>query len=231
MTISLAGSETSKVKLLALRDRPAHRVSTMPSSCNTVELLAAIIGGPLQIEIAESLLAYFEGDIRRMFNSCVEELSNVHGIGSQTAARIKAAFALGMLFNRPVDESPNINSPADAYHLLRDMEILEQEHLRVILLNIRMRSLGVIEVYIGAVNNTQVRLGEIFRPAVQRNASFMILAHNHPSSDPTPSPDDVAFTRGAVQAGKLMDITVQDHLVIGGGGRYVSLKERGLGFS
>jgi DNA repair protein RadC len=111
------------------------------------------------------------------------------------------------------------------------MEILEQEHLRVILLNIRMRSLGVIEVYIGAVNNTQVRLGEIFRPAVQRNASFMILAHNHPSSDPTPSPDDVAFTRGAVQAGKLMDITVQDHLVIGGGGRYVSLKERGLGFS
>ena len=166
-----------------------------------------------------------------MFNACTEELSKVRGVGSQTAARIKAAFALGMLFNRPVDEAPYVTSPADAYYLLRDMETLEQEHLRVILLNTKMRSLGVIEVYMGAINNVQIRLAEVFRPAIQRNANTLILAHNHPSHDPTPSPDDVAITRAAVQAGKLMDITVQDHLVIGRGGRYVSLKERGLGFS
>ncbi len=230
MTISFVGSETSKVKMLALRDRPAYRVSTTPSSCNTVELLAAIIGGPLQIEIAESLLAYFEGDIRRMSNSCIEELSSVHGLGTQIAARIKAAFALGMLQNRPTDQSPSVNSPADAYSLLRDMETLEQEHLRLILLNTRMRSLGVIEVYVGAVNNVQIRLGEVFRPAIQRNASSIIIGHNHPAHDPTPSPDDIAITRAAVQAGKLIDIPVADHLVIGGGGRYVSLKERGLAF-
>ena len=231
MTISLVGSRTSKVKVLALRDRPAYRVATVPSSCNAMELLAALISGPRQIEIAESLLAYFEGDIHRMFNTCTEELSKIHGVGPQTATRIKAAFALGMLFNRPMEESPSVNSPADAYSLLRDMETLEQEHLRIILLNIRMKSLGVIEVYIGAVNNIQIRLGEVFRPAIQRNASAIILAHNHPSSDPTPSPDDVTITRAAVQAGKLIDITVQDHLVIGRGGRYASLRERGLGFS
>jgi DNA repair protein RadC len=136
-----------------------------------------------------------------------------------------------MLLNRPIDQSPYVNSPADAYSLLRDMEILEQEHLRLILLNTRMRSLGVIEVYVGAVNNVQIRLGEVFRPAIQRNASSIIIGHNHPTSDPTPSPDDVAITRAAVQAGKLIDIMVADPLVIGGGGRYVLLKERGLGFS
>jgi DNA repair protein RadC len=231
LTISFLESTTSKVKLLALRDRPAYRVSTIPSSCNAMEVLAAIISGPRQIEIAESLLAYFQGDIHRMFNACTDELSSIHGVGPQTATRIKAAFALSMLLNRPVEESPSVNSPSDAYCLLRDMETLEQEHLRVILLNIRMKSLGVIEVYIGAVNNIQIRLGEVFRPAIQRNASAIILAHNHPSSDPTPSPDDVTITRAAVQAGKLIDINVQDHLVIGRGGRYVSLKERGLGFS
>ena len=231
MTISLVGSRTSKVKTLALRDRPAYRVATMPSSCNAVELLAALIGGPRQIEIAESLLAYCSGDIHRMFNACTEELSKVHGVGLQTAARIKAAFALGMLFNRPIDDAPYVNSPADAYNLLRDMETLEQEHLRVIALNTKMRSLGVIEIYIGSINNVQIRLAEVFRPAIQRNANALILAHNHPTGDACPSPDDVAITRAAVQAGKLMDINVADHIVIGRGGCYVSLKERGLGFS
>jgi DNA repair protein RadC len=196
-----------------------------------MELLAAIIGGPQQIETAEGLLTRYDGDIHRIFNACTEELLRLPGLGPQTVARVKAAFALGMLFNRPAEEAPSVNSPADAYNLLRDMEIFEQEHLRVILLNTKMRSLGVIEVYIGAINNVQIRLAEVFRPAIQRNANSLILAHNHPSHDPTPSPDDVAITRAAVQAGKLMDINVADHLVIGRGGRFVSLKERGLGFS
>ena len=86
----------------------------------------------------------------------------------------------------------------------------------------------IIEVYHGSVNAAQVRVGEIFKPAVQRMAKAIVVAHNHPSSDPTPSPDDVAVTRAIVQAGKLLDIDVLDHLVIGGN-RFVSLKERGLG--
>jgi DNA repair protein RadC len=109
------------------------------------------------------------------------------------------------------------------------MSALEQEVLRVILLDSRNRVMDVVELYRGSLNSSQVRVGELFRPAIRRNAAALIVVHNHPSGDPTPSPDDVAITRAIVQAGKLLDIEVLDHLVIGRG-RFVSLKERGLGF-
>jgi DNA repair protein RadC len=109
------------------------------------------------------------------------------------------------------------------------MSGFEQEHLRVILLDTRNRVLEIVEVYQGSLNSSPVRVGELFKAAVRRNAAAIIVVHNHPSGDPTPSPDDVAVTRAIVQAGKLLDIDVLDHLVIGGG-QCVSLKERGLGF-
>jgi DNA repair protein RadC len=90
---------------------------------------------------------------------------------------------------------------------------------------------GIATVYQGSVNTTVVRVSELFREAVRQNCVAVIVAHNHPSSDPTPSPEDVAVTREIVQAGKILDIDVMDHLVIGGPQKYVSLKERGLGFS
>ena len=110
------------------------------------------------------------------------------------------------------------------------MQALEQEELRVILLNTRNRVDIVDSVYRGSLNSSQVRVGEIFRKAIRRNAAAIIVVHNHPSGDPTPSPDDVALTRMIVDAGKLLDIEVLDHLVIGAG-RHVSMKERGLGFN
>jgi DNA repair protein RadC len=109
------------------------------------------------------------------------------------------------------------------------MALLEKEHLRVLLLDRRNRVLEIVEVYQGSVNSSQVRIAEVFQTAVTRNACAIIVVHNHPSGDPTPSPDDVAVTRAMVQAGKLLDIDVLDHLVIGQG-KWVSLKERGLGF-
>ena len=109
------------------------------------------------------------------------------------------------------------------------MSVLEQEHLRVLLLDTRNHLMDIVEVYKGSVNSSQVHVGEIFKAAVRRNAPSIIVVHNHPSGDPTPSPDDVAVTRALVQAGKLLDVEVLDHLVIGQG-RFVSLKERGLGF-
>lgn len=109
------------------------------------------------------------------------------------------------------------------------MSALEQEHLRVLLLDTRNHVLDIVEIYKGSVNSSQVRVGEIFKVAVRRNATALIVVHNHPSGDPTPSPDDVVVTRAMVQAGKLLDVDVLDHLVIGQG-RWVSLKERGLGF-
>jgi DNA repair protein RadC len=123
-----------------------------------------------------------------------------------------------------------VHSPQDAADLVRyEMSALEQEELRVLLLDNRNRVLAVESVYRGSVNSSQVRVGELFKAAIRRNAPALIVAHNHPSGDPTPSPDDVAVTRAIVQAGKLLDVDVLDHLVIAGG-KFVSLKERGLGF-
>ena len=109
------------------------------------------------------------------------------------------------------------------------MSALEQEELRVILLDTRNTVMDVVTVYKGSLNSSQVRVGELFKEAIRRNAAAVILIHNHPSGDPEPSPDDVAVTRSIVEAGKLMDIKMLDHIVIGAG-RYISLKERGLGF-
>jgi DNA repair protein RadC len=97
-------------------------------------------------------------------------------------------------------------------------------------LDTRNRMLDVIEIYHGSLNSSMVRVGELFKPALQRNAASILIAHNHPSTDPTPSPEDVSVTRAIVQAGKLLDVSVVDHLVIGLS-RWVSLKEKGLGFS
>jgi DNA repair protein RadC len=101
----------------------------------------------------------------------------------------------------------------------------------VILLDQRNRVLDTVEVYRGSVNSAQVRIAEVLKPAVARMAPSIIVVHSHPSGDPTPSPEDVAVTRAIVQGGKLLDITTLDHLIIGQAGKWVSLKERGLGFS
>jgi len=110
------------------------------------------------------------------------------------------------------------------------MGALEQEELRVVLLDTRNRLLSIETIYKGSLNSSQVRVGELFKDAIRRNAASIIVVHNHPSGDPTPSPDDIALTRVITQAGKMLDVEVVDHLVIGQG-RYVSLKERGLGFN
>jgi DNA repair protein RadC len=99
----------------------------------------------------------------------------------------------------------------------------------VLLLDVRNRVLDVQTVYRGSTTSAQVRVGELFKAAVRKNATAIIVVHNHPSGDPSPSPEDIALTRAIVQAGNLLDVGVLDHLVIGRG-RYVSLKERGLGF-
>ncbi len=133
------------------------------------------------------------------------------------------------LYTRPT-ERPAIHTPSDAADILQCfIGNLDHEELWVIDLDTRNRVMRLVELYKGSVNSSQVRIAEVFRQAMMDNSPAIIVAHNHPSGDPTPSPDDVAVTRGIVQAGKLLDIDVLDHLVIGQG-RFVSLKERGLGF-
>ena len=227
-----------KHKLLPLRERPVERVSARADACTIVELLAAILGGPQPIETADALLAHFNGRLSDLRRAPAHEIADIQVIGrptrrvgTQNAARIKAAVELGLrLTLNNEEERPTIHSPADAAAMLQhEMSVLEQEHLRVILLDTRNRVIDIVEIYHGSLNSAQVRVAELFKPAIQRMSAAIILVHNHPSGDPTPSPDDVAVTRAVVQAGKLLDIDTLDHLVIGRG-RFVSLKERGLGF-
>ena len=123
-----------------------------------------------------------------------------------------------------------MQSPAEiAVLVMADMAGLEQEELRVVLLDTRNRVIRVEHLYKGSLNSSMVRIGELFKAAIRENAASVILAHNHPSGDPEPSPEDVGLTRVAVEAGNLLDIPVLDHVVVGRG-RWVSLKSRGLGF-
>ena len=127
-------------------------------------------------------------------------------------------------------EQPLITSPADAANLLMpDMMYLEQEHLRLVLMDTRNRLLSMPTIYKGSLNTSVIRIGELFRAAIKENAAAFIVAHNHPSGDASPSPEDIRVTRKIVEAGELLDIEVLDHVIIGHQ-RFVSLKERGLGF-
>ena len=212
------------------------RVVKDPRMCANDELLGAFLQpyarGKDPLTLARLLLEQFGLDeLSKMDAYRLEQA----GLSTKAAIALRAAFhfaeRLQMQRLSQPEERPTINSPADAAALvLYEMSSLEKEHMRVMLLDTRNRVLDIVEVYVGTVNSSQVRVGEVFVPAVRRMAPAILVAHNHPSSDPTPSPDDVAVTRAIVSAGKLLDITCLDHLVIGHG-RWVSLKERGLGFS
>lgn len=220
----------SKLKTLPVRETPAYRVSANVASCSLSELLAAVIGGTQQIEIADALLARFTGDLQRIYHAPIQQIASIHGLGESTAVKLKAALALGLRLCEPSKERPVVNSPADAAALVQhEMSLFEQEYLKVIVLNTRNHVLDIVEITHGSVNACHIRIAEVLRPAIERNAPAIIICHNHPSGDPAPSSQDVSFTRSVIEAGKLMDIDVLDHLVIGKG-RYVSLKEKKLGF-
>ena len=217
-------------------ERPRERLATLgPQALTNAELIGILlrvgVKGENAVMVGQRLLKKF-GGLTGLHRAPFSDLKKQHGLGVAKAAHIKAAIELGRrLTIESPEERPTINSPADAAVLVQyEMSALEQEHLRVMLLDRRNRLLETVEVYKGSVNSSQVRVGELFKEAVRKNASAIIVIHNHPSGDPTPSPDDVAVTRAIVQAGKLLDVEVLDHLVISQN-KWVSLKERGLGFA
>jgi RadC-like JAB domain len=124
-----------------------------------------------------------------------------------------------------------IKSPADVVGLLMiEMGHLDQEELRTVLLDTKNRVQDIVTIYRGSLNASLIRVGEVYKAALKRNSAAIIVAHNHPSGDVTPSPEDVLVTREIVSAGKLLDVDCLDHLVIGQG-KWCSMRERGLGFS
>lgn len=221
---------TSLMAALPVRERPGYRVQRDAGACSLAELLAAVVGGPLQVEIAHDLLGRL-GDLEGLRRSSLQQVSQTSGLGRVGATRLKAALELGRraLLGVPT-ERPVVRSPGDVAHvLMREMAGLEQEHFRVLFLDSRNRVLDGQTLYVGSLNASHVRVGEVYREAVRRNCAAIICAHNHPSGVADPSPEDVALTRQLVEAGNLLGVECLDHLIIGRQ-RFVSLRERGLGF-
>jgi len=216
---------------LPATERPTARLwDNGVSALSTAELLTMLIRTG-DAALAHRLLARF--GLEGLLKATPAELCTVEGIGPARAGQIKAALELGQrLLATPLEERPQIKSPADAASLLMpEMGLLEQEELRVVLLDTRNRLLTVHTVYKGNLNTAIVRTAEIFRPAIKANAAAIIVVHNHPSTDRTPSPQDVAVTEQIVQTGELLGIQVLDHLILGGGQGFVSMRERSLGFN
>jgi DNA repair protein RadC len=226
---------TLTIRDLPDAERPRERLEQVGSGAlTTAELIALVLRtgstGENAVRLGERLLAA-HGGLGGLARLSLAELRQVKGLGAAKAAQLVGAFELGRrLALEAHGTRPQITSPADAARLLMpEMARLEQEHLRVVLLDTRNRVIAIHEVYKGSLNMSMIRVGEVFREAIRRNSAAVIVAHNHPSGDPAPSPEDVNVTRQLVEAGKLLDIEVLDHLVIGHA-QFVSLKERGLGF-
>lgn len=228
------GITTYRITDIAKSERPRERLARLgPKSLSNAELLAILIGSGVEgenaVQVAQRLLDTFAG-VTGLHRANFVEVCAQRGIGTAKAAAMKAALELGFRMKLEIIDRVIIQSPEDAaYLIVEEMSALEQEELWVMQLNTRNHYMSTDTVYRGSLNSSQVRVGELFKGAVRRNAATIIVAHNHPSGDPTPSPDDIAVTRAIIEAGNLLDIEVLDHLVIGGG-KFVSLKQRGLGF-
>ncbi len=225
-----------RIRDLAETDRPRERLAEMGAQVlSNPELLAILlrVGTPGEnaVQVGQRLLRDLNG-LHGLHRATFEDLCGMHGVGPAKAAQLKAAIELGRrLALESPEERLTINSPKSAADLVvYEMTALEQEELWVMLLDTRNRLTHVDHLYKGSLNSSTVRVGELFKSAIRRNSASILLMHNHPSGDPSPSPEDVNLTRAVCSAGKMLDIDVLDHLVIAGG-RFVSLKERGLGFS
>jgi DNA repair protein RadC len=232
-------SQPNEYKLM-IRDlpadlRPRERMAYAgPAALSNAELLAIILRvgtvGENVVRLAEKLLIQF-GGLPGLAQASFDELRQQHGMGDAKTTQVKAALELGRRLQAAAPlERFQIRSPMDVANLLMvEMGLLEQEHLRTVLLDTKNCVVRITTVYTGSLNSAVVRIGEVFREAIRANSASIIVVHNHPSGDPTPSPEDVRVTEMLVEAGKLLDIEVLDHLVIGRN-RYVSMKERRLGF-
>ena len=224
------------VKEMPEDERPRERLARVgPQALSSAELLAIIlrtgVKGENVVTMASRLLAQY-GGLAGLSRADLAQLGQEHGLGPAKASQLLAALELG---RRLMAESPEerfqIRAPQDAANLLIPLiGHQEQEHFVVLYLDTRNRVMDREVLYKGSLNSSLVRIAEVFRGAIRRNCAAIIVAHNHPSGEPNPSPEDVALTRQLVEAGKLMEVEVLDHVIIGQS-RFVSLRERGMGFS
>ena len=230
---NIRASYHTKISEIPTDERPRERlIQYGADALATSELLAILLRTGTNrysaVGLGEHLLAHFQG-MRGVSRASIEEMSRVHGVGAAKAAQIKAAIEFGRrLVAVSPDERPKIASPRDVYNLLGpSLREEKREHFVAILLDTKNGVLRTKTVSVGDLSSSVVHPREVFAEAIRHSAASLIVAHNHPSGDPAPSPDDISVTRRLQEAGELLGIEVLDHVVLGDN-RFISLKEKGL---
>ncbi len=235
-------SSPLKIKDQPASERPRERLAAHGSEAlSNAELIAILLRTGLKgmnaVEVGRHLLIKF-GSLQSLALASVDDLRQVKGIGRDKAVTLVAAFALAHKMAKELqEESPVLDSPENVVRLLRARNLVKEvETLQVLLLNTRRRLIRVEEITNGTVDTLLVHAREVFRSAISANASAIVLVHNHPSGDPTPSEADIKVTRDLIRAGQLLKIEVLDHVVLGRATAerakdYSSLKELGYFYS
>lgn len=222
-----------KIKHLPLAERPRERLEQQgQKALSNVELLAVILGngtkGKSALGLAQELLAYF-GSLTALADASVTDLCHLKGMGKAKAIQLKAALGLALRLACEVS-SPKypITTPEQAYVWIRDLIAFQKREIfGVILQDVRGNALRWEEISVGTLTQTLVHPREVFHPAIHHRAASLILAHNHPSGDPTPSPQDIHLTRLLVSASRVLGIPINDHIIVSNSS-FVSLKEEGV---
>jgi len=241
LTSTYSDKKSPTITHPAIRDfpsgeRPRERLASYGAShLSNSELLVILLRAGLEGEnvlvMASRLLAEF-GGLSGLSRITFDEMCDSRGISTAKACQMLAGIELDRrVASLTPEDRVTITSPSDiAMLFMAEMSSLDREHLRVATLSTRNQVLGIEDLYSGSVNAALIRPAEVFATAIRRNAPQIAIVHNHPSDDPTPSSEDAAITKTLAEAGKLLDIEVVDHLVIGQG-KYVSMREKELGFS
>jgi len=231
-------SHPLRIKDQPASERPRERLAASGAEAlSNAELIAILlrtgIKGTNAVEVGKQLLVRF-GSLQDLARASVDDLRSVKGIGRDKAVTLVAAFALAHKMARELqEESPVLDNPENVVRLLRARNLVKEvETLQVLLLNTRRRLIRVEEISDGTVDTLLVHAREVFKAAISANASAIVLAHNHPSGDPTPSEADLKVTRDLIRAGQLLKIDVLDHVILGRATSerakdYVSLRELG----
>ena len=229
--------ETAHYPLKQLPDseRPRERlISEGPESISTAELIAIILGSGMKgksvLQLSQELIMHF-GSLKNLAEATITELCQIRGLGQVKAVQLKAAFALGLRASKQlIPPKYRIETPLHAYHLLKDhLEAEKREVFIIILQDTKGFVINHEMISVGTLSNTLVHPREVFYPAIRHKAASIILAHNHPSGDPTPSKQDQKLTENLVNAGKMMGIPVHDHIIIGEQ-KFISMRENGFSF-
>ena len=223
------------IRDLAPQERPREKmIQNGSQTLSNAEILAILIRTGTKdlsaLDVANRILSLSDDGIRHLSECSIEDLAAVTGIGPSKACQILAGVELGKRMTRARLMNPRVlNHPREvASYLIEDMKDLRQEWFRILLLNNRKQVLGYETVSVGTLNASLVHPRDVFEKAIRKNASTIILVHNHPSGNPSPSDEDRALTKRLTEAGALMGIEVIDHVIVGNG-NYYSFKEHQIG--